>query len=112
MKKVTLADTKPHAGPGHHNMVAFNYSGKEETGCQKFRVGVSYYLPGGGINFSSENSPHEFFLLVLEGEMAVRNKTQEYTLGPMEGVYIGPYEGRELINKTNKPAKIWFTLGY
>lgn len=112
MKKVSLQDVKSYAAPGHFGMVAMRLSGKEETGAQKFWVGMSYFLPGGGAQYAYEDSPTEKFYIVLDGEMTVKTKKEEFTLGPMEGLYIGPNEGREIINKTNKPVSMLVAISY
>jgi glyoxylate utilization-related uncharacterized protein len=104
MKKVRLNEVKAYAAPKHFNMVAMRLQGKDETGIQKFWVGLSYFLPGGGAEWAYEDSPTEKVYLVLDGEITARSKTEEITLGPMDSLYVAPFEGREIINKTNKPA--------
>ncbi|MGA7677961.1 MAG: cupin domain-containing protein [Dehalococcoidia bacterium] len=104
MKKVRLNEVKAYAAPKHFNMVAMRLQGKDETGIQKFWVGLSYFLPGGGAEWAYEDSPTEKVYLVLDGEITVRSKTEEITLGPMDSLYVAPFEGREIINKINKPA--------
>src|SRR4030042_5027398 len=106
MKKITSAQVKPYEAPGHFKMVAMRLSGKEETGAQKFWVGLSHFLPGGGAEYAYEDSPTEKFYFVLDGELTIKTKKEELTLGAMEGIYIAPNEGRELLNKTNKPASM------
>jgi len=102
MKKVQLDQVKPYAAPMHFNMVALKLHGKEETGVQNFWVGLSYFLPGGGAEYAYEDSPTEKVYFVLDGEITIKSKTEELILGPMDSVYLAPYEGREIINKTNK----------
>ena len=106
MKKVRLQDVKTYAAPGHFNMVAMRLSGKEETGAEKFWVGLSHFLPGGGAEYAYEDSPTEKFYIVLEGELTVKTKTEELTLGPLDALYIAPNEGRSILNNTNKPASM------
>ena len=48
MVKRTVADLKPYDAAGHFKMVAMRIHGKEETGAQKFWIGVSTFLPRGG----------------------------------------------------------------
>ena len=112
MKKVSLANVKPYEAPGHSKMVAMRLSGKEETGAQKFWVGLSHFLPGGGAEYAYEDSPTEKFYFVLDGEITVKTKKEEFTLGPMEGIYIAPNEGREIINQTNKPVSMLVIINY
>jgi len=110
MKKISLAQVKPYEAPGHFKMVALKLSGKEETGAEKFWVGLSHFLPGGGAEFGA--TPAEKYYLVLEGEITVKTKKEEITLGPWDSVYIAPNEGREIINKTNQPASMLVVISY
>jgi mannose-6-phosphate isomerase-like protein (cupin superfamily) len=112
MKKISLDDVKSYAAPGHFGMVAMRLSGKEETGAEKFWVGLSHFLPGGGAEYSYEDNPNEKFYWVLEGVLTVKTKTEEYTIGPNEGIFFGPNEGREIINKTNKPVTMLVVINY
>jgi glyoxylate utilization-related uncharacterized protein len=104
MKKVSLADVKTYAPPKHFNMAALKLQGKEETGLTKFWVGCSYFLPGGGAEWAYEDNPLEKVYIVLDGEVTVKNKKETVVLKAMDSLYLEPNEGRELINKTNKPA--------
>jgi len=106
MEKVRLEQVNPYEAPGHSKMVALKLHGKEETGAEKFWVGLSYFLPGGGAEYAYEDSPTEKVYFVLEGEITVKTKKEEVTLGPWDSVYLAPNEGRELINKTNKPVSM------
>jgi glyoxylate utilization-related uncharacterized protein len=112
MKKVSLSQVKTYAAPKHFNMTAMRLQGKEETGIQNFWMGLSYFLPGGGAEWAYEDSPTEKVYLVLEGEIVVKSKTEEITLKPMDSLYIAPHEGREMINKTNKPATVLVAITY
>ena len=112
MKKISLDDVKSYAAPGHFGMVAMRLSGKEETGSEKFWVGLSHFLPGGGAEYAYEDSPTEKFYIVLDGEITVKRKKEELTLGPMDCVYIAPNEGREIINNTNMPVTMLVVINY
>ena len=110
MKKTSLAQVKPYEAPGHFKMVALKLSGKDETGAEKFWVGLSHFLPGGGAEFGA--TPAEKYYLVLDGEITVKTKKEEITLGPWDSVYIAPNEGREIINKTNQPVSMLVVINY
>jgi mannose-6-phosphate isomerase-like protein (cupin superfamily) len=112
MKKVTLSEVKPYVAAKHFNMTAIRLQGKEETGIQKFWVGLSYFLPGGGAEWAYEDNPNEKVYIVLDGELTVKNKKEELTLGPMDSLYLAPNEGREIINKTNKPVTMLVVINY
>lgn len=110
MKKVQLSQVKPYQAAKHFGMVALKLHGKEETGTQKFWVGLSHFLPGGGAEFDA--SPTEKVYFVLEGEVTVKTDKEEITLGLWDSVFIGPNEGRSILNKTNKPASMLVVINY
>jgi glyoxylate utilization-related uncharacterized protein len=112
MKKISLDQVKPYAAPGHFDMKALRLSGKDETGAQKFWVGLSYFLPGGGAEYAYEDSPSEKVYFVLDGELTVKTKTDEVTLGPNDLLFLAPNEGREIINKTNKTVTMLVAISY
>jgi glyoxylate utilization-related uncharacterized protein len=112
MKKVSLSQVKPYAAAKHFNMTAMRLQGKEETGIQKFWVGLSYFLPGGGAEWAYEDNPSEKVYVVLDGELTVKSKTEEFTLRPMDSLYLAPNEGREIINKTNKTVTMLVVISY
>ncbi len=110
MKKVRLNEVKPYDAPGHFNMAAMRLSGKEETGAQKFWVGLSHFLPGGGAEFGA--TPAEKYYFVLEGEITVKTDKEEVNLGRWDSLYIAPNEGRSIINRTNKPVSMLVVINY
>ena len=112
MKKVSLEDVQPYAAPGHFDMTAMRLCGKEETGARKFWVGMSHFLPGGGAEWAYEDNPNEKFYWVLSGKLIVKTKTETYTIGPNEGIFMGPNEGREIINETNMPVTMLVVINY
>jgi glyoxylate utilization-related uncharacterized protein len=112
MKKVSLSQVKPYAAAKHFNMTAMRLQGKEETGIQKFWVGLSYFLPEGGAEWAYEDNPSEKVYVVLDGELTVKSKTEEVTLRPMDSLYLAPNEGREIINKTNKTVTMLVVISY
>jgi glyoxylate utilization-related uncharacterized protein len=110
MKKVELKDVKPYDPPNHFKMTALKLHGKEETGAQRFWMGLSHFLPQGGAEY--DEAPVEKIYFVLEGEITVKTKDEEIVLGPWDSIYIGSKEGREIINNTNKPASMLVVINY
>lgn len=111
MKKVELKDARPYRAPGHYDMTALRLHGREETGTRTFWVGLSHFLPGGGAGFDA--SPVEKVYFVLEGEVTVRGESgEEVVLGPWDSLYIGANEGREILNRGERPAKMLVIIGY
>src|SRR3989304_10041705 len=112
MKVMRLNDLKEYQAAKHFKMAAMRLQGKEETGIQKFWVGLSYFLPGGGAEWAYEDNPNEKVYIVLDGELTVKNKKEELVLGPMDSLYLAPNEGREIINKANKPVSVLVVVDY
>ncbi|UWG99115.1 cupin domain-containing protein [Dehalobacter sp. DCM] len=113
MKKVALNDVKPYQAPKHFDMTALRLHGKEESGSSKFWMGMSYFLPGGGAEWAyEENSPTEKIYYVLDGEIVVTSKHEEFVLRKGDSLFIGPNEGRSMINKTNQVAAVLVVISY
>lgn len=112
MKKVELKDVKTYEAPGHSGMTAMRLIGKEETGATKFWMGMSHFLPGGGAEYAYEDNPLEKVYFVLDGEITVKTKTEEIILRKNDALFLGPNEGREVINNTNLPASMLVIINY
>ncbi|PKM85536.1 MAG: cupin [Firmicutes bacterium HGW-Firmicutes-11] len=112
MKKVELANVKPYSAPKHFDMKAFKLHGTEETGSKKFWMGLSHFLPMGGAEYAYEDSPTEKIYFVLEGEITVKSKTETFVLKKGDSIFIGPNEGREMLNETNMPATVLVAISY
>ena len=110
MKKVSLSQVKPYAAAKHFNMTAMRLQGKEETGIQKFWVGLSHFLPGGGAEFDA--SPTEKVYIVISGQVTVKTEKEEMTLNPLDSVYLAPNEGRSVINPGKVPASMLVVINY
>lgn len=110
MKKVELKDVKPYQAPKHFNMTALRLHGKEETGSKRFWMGMSHFLPGGGAEYDA--SPTEKIYFVLDGEVTVKSDKEDIVLRAWDSIYIGPNEGRSIINATNRPASMLVVINY
>ena len=111
MKKVELKDAKPYSPPKHFNMTALRLQGREETGAQKFWMGLSHFLPQGGAELDA--SPTEKVYFVLEGEVTVITGDKEkIVLKAWDSIHIGPNESREIVNETNRPASMLVVINY
>lgn len=112
MKKIELKDVKPYQAPKHFNMASLKLHGTEETGATKFWMGMSHFLPGGGAEYAYEDSPTEKIYFVLDGEITVKSKTETFVLKKNDSIFIGPNEGREMINETNQVATVLVVINY
>lgn len=113
MVKRTLEELKSYNAPGHFGMTAMRIHGKEETGAEKFWMGVSTFLPGGGAEWAYDDNPLEKVYYVLEGEMTVTDKDgKKYVIGKDESISFAPNEGRGLVNESNLPARMLVIINY
>jgi glyoxylate utilization-related uncharacterized protein len=113
MVKRTLEELKPYEAPGHFKMTAMRIHGKEETGAEKFWVGLSTFLPQGGAEYAYEDNPLEKFYYVLDGEGTVTDKEgKKYVIHAGESISFKPFEGRTLLNETNKAATMLVVINY
>jgi len=110
VKKIEIKDVKAYQAPKHFAMTAMRLHGKEESDSQKFWMGLSHFLPGGGAEY--DESPTEKVYFVLEGEVTVKSKTETIVLKAWDSIHIGPGEGREIINATNMPASMLVVINY
>lgn len=112
MKKVELKNVSPYNAPLHFDMKSMKLHGTEETGATKFWMGMSYFLPGGGAEWAYEDSPTEKIYYMLDGEMVVKSKDEEFVLKKGDSLFIGPNEGRSMINNTNQVASVLVVINY
>jgi quercetin dioxygenase-like cupin family protein len=111
MKKRELKDCKPYDPPKHFKMAALRLQGKDETGCEKFWMGLSHFLPGGGAEF--EATPAEKIYFVLEGEIVITGASGErIVLKRSDSIRIGPDEGRSILNESNLPVSMLVIINY
>lgn len=59
-----------------------------------------------------EDNPLEKVYFVLEGELTVKSKTEEFVLRKGDSLFLGPNEGRELLNAANMPASMLVVVNY
>lgn len=113
MIKRVVSECIPYDAPNHFKMTAMRLMGKEESGSQKFWMGMSHFLPGGGADYDYETSPTEKVYFVLEGEVVVYTKDKEkIVLKKNDSLFIGPNEGRSVMNETNMPASMLVIVNY
>lgn len=112
MVKRELKDCKPYQAAKHFGMTAIRLQGKEESGASKFWMGMSHFLPGGGAEY--DESPTEKVYFCVEGEVTVydKDKKNKHVLRANDSIFIGPNEGRSIMNETNLPATTIVVINY
>ena len=111
MVKRELKDVKPYQAPKHFRMTALRLHGKEESGAEKFWMGMSHFLPEGGAEY--DESPTEKVYFVLEGEITIYTKDNDkVVLKKHDSIHIGANEGRSIMNESNMPATMLVVINY
>ncbi len=93
------ADAKPYEAANHWDVKGLRLQGFEPGAPEKFWVGLSHFLPGGGAG--PDSGPVEKVYVVLSGHMTVWADGQEVVLGPMDSCTIPPGMERKITNVGN-----------
>lgn len=104
MKLTKIKDAKPYEARQHWDMSALRLQGLEASDLKNFSCSLSYFLPGGGAEWSS--SPNEKVYVVLEGEATIVTKSNgietTHVLTKLDSCVIDYNEERAVENKTNE----------
>ncbi len=105
MMKRELGKCASYVAPKHFGCHSLRLQGQQESGAEKFWMGMSFFLPGGGCEFDA--SPTEKMYFVLDGEITVTGAGDErHVLQKYDSLRIAPNESRSIKNETNLPATI------
>lgn len=105
-----LGDAKSYEAPKHVDCTALRLQGFDASPVEGFSVGLSHFLPGGGVE--RDVTPIEKVYVVTEGEVTIVTDEGEATLGPYDSIYLAPNEARAIENRTNRPASMLTVLPY
>lgn len=113
MVKNTFENATVYEAPGHHGVTLRRFHGKEETGAEKFWVGLSHFEPGGGAGWGYKDNGCEKVYFMLNGQMTVRDREgNEWKLNPGDTFSMGPFEERYFENETDKPVWVLVIITY
>ena len=111
MKVTRLEEAVKYSPPKHTTNCHAMHLQHKNLGCEApYWVGCSYYLPGAKAEWDA--SPLDKVYIVLEGELTMAFDDQEVKLGPMDSIFIGPNENREVRNDTNSVATMLVVMPY
>jgi mannose-6-phosphate isomerase-like protein (cupin superfamily) len=111
MKVTRLAEAVKYNPPKHTTNCHAMFLQHKNLGSEApYWVGCSYYLPGAKAEWDA--SPLDKVYIVLEGELTMAFEDQEVKLGPMDSIFIGPNENREVRNDTNSVATMLVVMPY
>ncbi len=110
MMRVTRHAGAPgYVAPAHHGVATTRLQGHEAGPTERFWVGLSYYLPGGG----AEESPaaEETVYVVLDGTLVVQAGGREEEIGPLDSVHLAKGTVRRVDNRSARPATLLVIIG-
>ena len=110
MQVNTLGDAKPYEAPKHFDCTALRLQGWDASDAQTFSVGLSHFLPGGGVEMDA--TPLEKVYVCTEGEITIVTESGEATLRRYDSIYLAPNEARSIENRTNMPASMIVVMPY
>lgn len=110
MKVKRFADARPYEAPNHNDVRGLRLQGFEADGPEKFWVGLSHFLPGGGAG--PDASPLEKVYVVLAGEISVTVGDSTVKLGVNDSCCIPGHEMREVRNDGNAVASMLVVMPY
>ena len=97
MIKRTYEEPEPYFPAGHFGVTCKRYHGKDETGAQKFWIGVSEFEPDGGADWAYDDNPPGEGLLRPGGRDDRYRQRRQQVRHPQERVHLfPPQEGRGL----------------
>jgi len=110
MRVKRFAEAEPYEAPNHFGVRSLRLQGFERGGPEKFWVGLSHFLPGGGAG--PDASPLEKTYVLLAGHLCVKAGGAEVSLGPMDSCTIPPGEVREIRNTGNEVVTMLVVMPY
>jgi quercetin dioxygenase-like cupin family protein len=110
MKVNRLSDAAAYEAPKHFGCTALRLQGFDASDAQNFSVGLSHFLPGGGVEMDA--TPLEKVYVCTEGEITIVTDEGEATLRRYDSIYLAPNEARSIENRTNLPASMVVVMPY
>lgn len=110
MHVTRFGEAVPYTAPNHYDMRSLRLQGFIPGGPEKFWVGLSHFLPGGGAG--PDSSPLEKVYVVVAGAMTVKTAAKEVVLGPFDSCAIPAGEVREVKNHGNEVATMIVVMPY
>lgn len=110
MKITYINEANEYKAPGHFDVRALRLQGFDVSESENFWVGLSHFLPGGGCEMDA--SPLEKTYVVTAGTVTIIQGDKQVELGPMDSIFIGAGEERQILNNTNMPASMIVIMPY
>lgn len=110
MEVTRLPDARPYEAPKHFDMRGLRLQGFDASRAESFWVGLSNFLPGGGVEW--DGTPLEKVYIVVDGEVTVTTEDGDTVLRRFDSCRLAPGEARSIENRTNLPALMLVVMPY
>jgi quercetin dioxygenase-like cupin family protein len=104
MRITRQVDAPGYVARAHHDVATMRLQGQEAGPTERFWVGLSYYLPGGGADESP--AAEETVYVVLEGALVITADGRTEEIGPLDSVHIPKGTVRRVDNRSARPATL------
>lgn len=105
-----FGEAQRYEAPNHHDMRSLRLQGFMPGGPEKFWVGLSHFLPGGGAG--PDSAPLERVYVVLAGAVTIKTASEEIVLSSLDSCAIPANEVREVNNHSNEVATMLVVMAY
>ena len=103
--RITRHVTAPgYVARAHHGVATARLAGHEAGPTERFWVGLSYYLPGGGADESPASE--ETVYVVLDGALVITADGREEEIGPLDSVHLPKGTVRRVDNRSARTATL------
>jgi quercetin dioxygenase-like cupin family protein len=109
MRVTRHASAPGYVAPAHHDVATIRLQGHEAGPTERFWVGLSYYLPGGGADESATSE--ETVYVVLDGTLVVTAEGREEEIGSLDSVHLPKGTLRRVDNRSARPATLLVIIG-
>jgi hypothetical protein len=110
MKVKRFSEATRYDAPNHRGFMGLRLRGFEPDGPKNQRLGISYFLPGGGAG--PDSSPFEKVYVCPVGSVTIIIDGVEFVLNPMDSCTVAPNEMREIINHQTHVATTLVVMPY
>jgi mannose-6-phosphate isomerase-like protein (cupin superfamily) len=100
----------PYAAPRHHDVATVRLQGHEAGPTDRFWVGLSSYLPGGGADRAPTRE--ETVYVVLDGELEVTLADRTEVLGRHDSIHLPKGTVRAITNRTHRPVDLLVIIAH
>jgi quercetin dioxygenase-like cupin family protein len=104
MRVTRHAAAPAYVAKAHHDVATMRLQGHEAGQTERFWVGLSYYLPGGGADESPASE--ETVYVVLDGTLVVSADGREEEVGAFDSVHLPKGTVRRVDNRSASPATL------